>query len=173
MRRRVRQNPHNCFATHVTGEFASPNPCMMQVMHTTNDITLRRSGRDKALCVRIQTESGLAKRPKKRKGRPSPAMRGSGRFVHERCPWSSRLHTRGRTMTIIPHLEGRVFSPLDIQAMSTALEDVCKILNLADEAKSDRELLAKKIIALARQGECNAALPRDSMLREMAYSGRE
>ena len=76
-------------------------------------------------------------------------------------------------MTIIPYLEGRAFGPQDIQAMSTALEDVCKILNLADEAKSDRELLAKKIIALARQGECNAALLRDSMLREIAYAGRE
>ena len=76
-------------------------------------------------------------------------------------------------MTIIPHLEGRVFGPQDIQAMSTAFEDVCKILNLADEAKSDRELLAKKIIALARQGECNAALLRDSMLREIAYAGGE
>ena len=65
-----------------------------------------------------------------------------------------------------------VFSRQDIQAMSTALEDVCKILNLAD-AKSDRELLAKKIIALARQGECNAALLRDGMLREIAYAGGE
>ena len=76
-------------------------------------------------------------------------------------------------MTIIPYLEGRVFGPQDIQAMSTALEDVCKILNLAAEAKSDRELLAKKIIALARQGECNAALLCDSMLREIAYAGGE
>ena len=72
-------------------------------------------------------------------------------------------------MTIVPFLEGRVFRPQDIQAMSTALEDICKILNLADEAKSERELLAKKIIALARQGERNAALLRDRMLREMAY----
>ena len=53
--------------------------------------------------------------------------------------------------------------------MSTALEDVCKILNLADEARSERELLAQKIIALAHQGECNAALLRDRTLREVAY----
>jgi len=75
-------------------------------------------------------------------------------------------------MTIVPFLNGRVFAPHDIQAMSTALEDVCKTLNLADEAKSERELLAKKIIALARQGECSAALLRDGMLREIAYAGR-
>ena len=72
-------------------------------------------------------------------------------------------------MTIVPFLEGSVFGPQDIQAMSTALEDVCKTLNLADEAKSERELLAKKIISLARQGERNAALLRDRMLREIAY----
>ena len=71
-------------------------------------------------------------------------------------------------MTIIPFLEGRVFGPEDIKAMSTALEDVCKTLNFADEAKSERELLAMKIIALVRQGERNAALLRDRMLREIA-----
>jgi hypothetical protein len=54
-------------------------------------------------------------------------------------------------MSIVPFLEGSAFGPQDIEAMSTALEDVCKTLNLADEAKSERELLAKKIIAFARQ----------------------
>ena len=74
-------------------------------------------------------------------------------------------------MAILPFLEDSVFGPKDIQTMSTALEDLCKILNLADEAKSERELLAKKIIALVRQGERNAALLRDRMLREIAYAG--
>ena len=71
-------------------------------------------------------------------------------------------------MTIVPFLEGRVFGPEDIQAMSTALEDICKALNLAGEAKHERELLAKKIIFLANQGERSAALLRDRMLREIA-----
>jgi hypothetical protein len=74
-------------------------------------------------------------------------------------------------MTIGAFLEGEMFGPEDIQAMSTALEDVCKTLNLADEAKSERELLARKIIALVRQGERNAALLRDRMLRETASAG--
>jgi hypothetical protein len=74
-------------------------------------------------------------------------------------------------MTIVPFLDGRVFGPEDIEAMSTALEDVCKTLNLADEAKSERELLAMKIIALVRQGERNTALLRDRMLTEIAYAG--
>ena len=72
-------------------------------------------------------------------------------------------------MTVARFQEGRVFRPQDIQAMSTALEDVCKILDLSDEAKSERELLAQNILALAHQGERNAALLRDRMLREIAY----
>ena len=71
-------------------------------------------------------------------------------------------------MTIVPFRDGTVFAPEDIQAMSTALEDVCKTLNLADEAKSERELLAMKIIALVRQGERNTALLRVRMLTELA-----
>ena len=72
-------------------------------------------------------------------------------------------------MTVVPILEDKVFGPRDIRAMSTALEDVCRTLDLAEEAKSERELLAKKIIALARLGECDAARLRDRMLREIAY----
>ena len=75
----------------------------------------------------------------------------------------------GRTMSIIPFLEGRAFRPQDVQAMCTALEDVCKALNLGDKAKREREYVAKRIITLAQQGERSAALLRDRMLREMAY----
>jgi ABC-type hemin transport system substrate-binding protein len=39
-------------------------------------------------------------------------------------------------MTIIPFLNASVFAPQDIQAMSTALEDVCKILNLTDKPQA-------------------------------------
>jgi hypothetical protein len=71
-------------------------------------------------------------------------------------------------MTIAPFLEGRVFGPQDIQAMSKALEDVCAILKLADDDKSERELLAKKLIAFAQAGERNGELLRDRVLREIA-----
>ena len=53
--------------------------------------------------------------------------------------------------------------------MFTALEDVCNILNLTKEAKSERELLVQNILALAHQGERDAALLRDRVLREIAY----
>ena len=69
----------------------------------------------------------------------------------------------------VARFQDNVFGPQDIQAMSTALEDVCKILDLSDEAKSERELLAQHILALAQQGERNAALLRDRMLRKIAY----
>ncbi len=72
-------------------------------------------------------------------------------------------------MTIVPFLKDNVFGPEDIRAMSAALGEVCNILNMADQAKSEREVLAKKIIALARRDECNAALLRDDMLREIAH----
>ncbi len=71
-------------------------------------------------------------------------------------------------MNTAPLMKNSVFGPRDIQTVSTALEDVCKILNVANEARSEREFLAKKIIALAHQGERNAGLLRDRMLREIA-----
>ncbi len=72
-------------------------------------------------------------------------------------------------MTIVPFLTDNVFGPRDIQAMSRALEDVCAILNLADDDKSEKERLAKKIITLAQQGERSSPLLRDRILRELAY----
>ena len=44
--------------------------------------------------------------------------------------------------------------------MSVALDDVCKILNVADEAGRERELLAKNIIAFAHQGQRDVPLLR-------------
>ena len=76
-------------------------------------------------------------------------------------------------MTIAPFLKDNVFGPRDIQAMSMALEDVCKILNVAHEARSEKEFLAKKLVGSAHQGQRDAALLRDRMLREIASSRGE
>ena len=43
-------------------------------------------------------------------------------------------------MTIVPFLEGRAFRLRDIQAMSTALEEVCKTLNLARRSQTRKRL---------------------------------
>ena len=67
--------------------------------------------------------------------------------------------------TILPFVKDGVFDPKDITAMSTALDDVCKILNLGDDS-SAREVIASRIIDLARAGERNPARLRDRILHE-------
>jgi hypothetical protein len=54
--------------------------------------------------------------------------------------------------------------------MCTALEDVCKTLNLSDKAKREREYVAKRIITLSQQGDRNAAVLRERMLKELLYA---
>ena len=75
-------------------------------------------------------------------------------------------------MTIVPFLKDNVFGPTDIQAMSVALDDVCKILNVADEAGRERELLAKNIIAFAHQGQRDAPLLRSHAEGDHLWSRR-
>ena len=58
-----------------------------------------------------------------------------------------------KTMPIRPYLEGGVFDPEDIQTMSMALEEVCRVLRIGAGAGRDREVVAIRIIELARLGE--------------------
>lgn len=67
--------------------------------------------------------------------------------------------------TIVPFMGDGVFDPGDIEAMSTALNDVCKTLNLSDDAKVEREAIALRIIGLARRGERSRELLRDRILQ--------
>lgn len=73
---------------------------------------------------------------------------------------------------IIPFLGDGAFEPDDIKAMSMALDDVCRTLNLTDGAKAEREVIAERIIALARQGERSPTLLRDRVLREAGLGDR-
>jgi hypothetical protein len=66
---------------------------------------------------------------------------------------------------ILPYLRDAVFEQKDITAMSMALDDVCKFLNLLD-GNPAREVIAERIIALARNGERSPTLLRDRVLRE-------
>jgi hypothetical protein len=69
-------------------------------------------------------------------------------------------------MTIQPFLQGgAVFEPNDIKAMSMALDDVCKALNLDGDRKA-KEIVAIRIIELARRGERSPARLRDRLLQE-------
>lgn len=75
--------------------------------------------------------------------------------------------------TIIPFLRDGVFEPKDIQAMSMAFEDVCKALGLNGESPA-REVMAARIIDLARGGVRSPTVLRDRVLHEaglVEYAG--
>jgi hypothetical protein len=75
--------------------------------------------------------------------------------------------------TILPFLRGGdgVFDPKDITAMSMALDDVCKELNLRDDGAA-RAVIAVRIIDLAKTGERSPTRLRDRVLREAHMTGR-
>lgn len=71
-------------------------------------------------------------------------------------------------MNVEPLFGLEVFGPYEIKAMSIALDEVCGKLGLTDDKHEDRDVLAKRIIALARNGERDPAVLRDGVLRELA-----
>jgi hypothetical protein len=50
-------------------------------------------------------------------------------------------------------LEKHAFGPDEIRVLTTAFEDALRTLHLADRADPATEMIAKKIIELAQQGE--------------------
>ena len=74
--------------------------------------------------------------------------------------------------TIIPFLKNdSAFDQMDITAMSMALDDICETLNIrADE--SAREVIAARIIELARRGERSPAQLRNRVLKEAGEGSR-
>ncbi len=73
-------------------------------------------------------------------------------------------------MTVAPFFGLEVFGPCEIKAMSVALDEVCGKLGLTEDKHEERAVLAKRIIALARNGERDPAILRDGVLRELAVS---
>ena len=67
--------------------------------------------------------------------------------------------------TIIPFLQDEAFDPEALRAMSTALEEVCQTLRVNGDQHA-REVMALRIIELARRGERDPELLRDRVLRE-------
>jgi hypothetical protein len=65
-----------------------------------------------------------------------------------------------------PFLNGGVFDPHDIHAMSVALDEVCKQLGLPDGNHPARQVIAERIIALAEKGERSPIRLRDRLLHE-------
>jgi hypothetical protein len=67
--------------------------------------------------------------------------------------------------TIIPFLQDNAFDPDALRAMSTALEEVCRKLQVNGDRRV-REAMAIRIIELARRGERDPERLSDRLLRE-------
>jgi hypothetical protein len=69
--------------------------------------------------------------------------------------------------TILPFLREQeaAFDPKDIEAMSMALEEVCKVLRLRED-NAARQVMAVRIIELAKTGERSPTRLRDRVLHE-------
>jgi hypothetical protein len=63
-----------------------------------------------------------------------------------------------------------VFNPKDLRAMSMALDDVCKSLNL--RGGPQRDTIAERIVSLARKGIRSPMVLRDIVLEEVGPAGR-
>ena len=81
----------------------------------------------------------------------------------------SRLncHTGGEPVPIIPLLQGRAYGPEDIKVMSTAFAGALNALGLMDRGDPLNELVARKIIEIAKTGERNPSRLRDRALKSL------
>jgi hypothetical protein len=77
--------------------------------------------------------------------------------------------------TIIPFLRDghglrdSVFEPHEIKAMSAALDEVCRVLELDDDS-SAKEIVATRIIDLVRRGERNPRRLSERVLHEASLA---
>lgn len=75
--------------------------------------------------------------------------------------------TGGNAIPIRHYLkDDAVFDPDAIEAMSDALERACQALNVKGELR-DRQIIAVRIIDLARNGTVDAGALSDRAIREM------
>jgi hypothetical protein len=66
---------------------------------------------------------------------------------------------------MMPFFQDDAFGPDALRAMSTALEEVCRMLKV-DRDQGAREVMAVRIIELARRGQCDTKRLCDRVLRE-------
>jgi hypothetical protein len=67
---------------------------------------------------------------------------------------------------VVPLFRDAAFEPNDLLNIAKAFDEVCERLGLPADASSAREVVATKIIALARAGERNPTTLRDRLLSE-------
>jgi hypothetical protein len=72
---------------------------------------------------------------------------------------------------LLPKSDNSTFDPETTAAMAMALDQVCDALKI-DADKSAREVIATRIVELARRGERDPMKLRDRLLRE-AHGARE
>ena len=65
-------------------------------------------------------------------------------------------------------LQNCAFEPDRIAVMSSAFEEACRALGLAERTDPLRDLVARKVIELAQQGECDPARLRDLTLEALS-----
>jgi hypothetical protein len=70
-------------------------------------------------------------------------------------------------MPIRPYLEGATFNPEVIQLLSEAYQATCRVLGLIDRADPMTEIVAKKIIEIAKRGERDPLKIRQLVLKEL------
>jgi hypothetical protein len=73
-------------------------------------------------------------------------------------------------MPIRPYIEGDAFDPEIIQIMSAAYEETCRKLQLVDRTDPITELVAKRIIEIAKRGERDPIKLRELLARELDVS---
>jgi hypothetical protein len=69
---------------------------------------------------------------------------------------------------LAPYLKGGVFEPQQIGAMTAAFEAVCRSLQLVDRTDPLIEIVARKVIEIARTGERDPDRLRALVLEEFS-----
>ena len=75
-----------------------------------------------------------------------------------------------QVVPIRPFIKEIAFGPEVISVMGTAFEDVCKALEVSGRSDVSKELIATKIIQLARGGETDPVVLREMVLSELGLS---
>jgi hypothetical protein len=96
-----------------------------------------------------------------------PAILAAWGFCYSLAFMEGVLITREEPVPIIPLLQGRAFGPEEIKIMSTAFQAALNALGSMDRADPLNELVAKKIIEIARTGERNPGRLRDRALKSL------
>jgi hypothetical protein len=74
-------------------------------------------------------------------------------------------------MSIAHLLHSQAFSPEDIIVISAAFEDTLRTLGLTDRTDPATDIVAKKVLELARQGERDPVQLRERVVQALTNGG--